>query len=369
MERFFWATLIQRASASAPAATSSPSPIRAPRSRRSPDSRGYREVFVNPADIGGRFSALSLFGLVPTALIGALGRSTCSRPARRWRTAAGRRTATNPGLELGAFIGATAANGRDKLTVVLPPSLAIARSLDRAADRREHRQARQGRAAGRRRAARAARRVRRRSRVRRHRAPIGTTVDEHGSPALEAAGHPVLHLSTRLDGLGAEFFRWEFATAVAGAALGINPFDEPNVSEAKEKTKALLGALLPHRARLPEPSRPHRRNASTSSARTSPAARRRPSSARRSPRSRRRTTSRSSRTSRRTATSRRRSPRSAPASAAAIASPARSASARATCTRPGSTTRADRTPRSRSSSPRTMRRRRRFRRWATRSRC
>jgi hypothetical protein len=61
--------------------------------------------------------------------------------------------------------------------------------------------------------------------------------------ALENAGHPILRLSTRVDGLGAEFFRWEFATAVAGAALGINPFDEPNVSEAKAKTKALLEAF------------------------------------------------------------------------------------------------------------------------------
>ena len=50
----------------------------------------------------------------------------------------------------------------------------------------------------------------------------------------------MLRLSTRIAGLGAEFFRWEFATAVAGAILSINPFDEPNVSEAKEKTKAIL---------------------------------------------------------------------------------------------------------------------------------
>ena len=70
--------------------------------------------------------------------------------------------------------------------------------------------------------------------------------------ALEAAGHPVLRLSTRIAGLGAEFFRWEFATAVAGAVLGINPFDEPNVSEAKEKTKALLAAVAA-RARCRQP--------------------------------------------------------------------------------------------------------------------
>jgi transaldolase/glucose-6-phosphate isomerase len=58
--------------------------------------------------------------------------------------------------------------------------------------------------------------------------------------ALEAAGHPVCRLTTRTSALGAEFFRWEFATAIAGAVLGINPFDEPNVSEAKDKTKAIL---------------------------------------------------------------------------------------------------------------------------------
>ena len=57
----------------------------------------------------------------------------------------------------------------------------------------------------------------------------------------------------RLDALGAEFFRWEFATAVAGAVLRINPFDEPNVSEAKEKTKALLQAYAESHE-LPEPA-------------------------------------------------------------------------------------------------------------------
>ena len=94
-----------------------------PRSRRWPDSRGYREVFVNPADIGGRFSALSLFGLVPAALI---GRSAADLLSAGETMADGCRqdNLTNPGLELGAFIGAAAANGRDKLTVVLPPSLA-----------------------------------------------------------------------------------------------------------------------------------------------------------------------------------------------------------------------------------------------------
>ena len=202
-------------------------------------SRGYRKIFLNPPDIGGRFSALSLFGLVPAALIGAPVRDMLSGAADM-AEGCRQENYTNPGLDLGVFIGFNAAEGRDKLTVVLPPSLRGARSVDRAARRREHRQARQRRAAGRRRAAGPARTTTaptaRSSRSR----PIATRPTRRGLQALEAAGHPVLRLSTRIGGLGAEFFRWEFATAVAGAVLGINPFDEPNVSEAKEKTKAIL---------------------------------------------------------------------------------------------------------------------------------
>ena len=116
------------------------------------------------------------------------------------------------------------------------------------------------------------------------------------SHALEAAGHPVLRLSTRLDGLGAEFFRWEFATAVAGAALGINPFDEPNVSEAKDKTKAMLARRTTSRGGTPRRHLGGRRRRCIR--RASPAPRRARSCARRSRRSARRTTSRFSRTCR-----------------------------------------------------------------------
>jgi hypothetical protein len=94
---------------------------------------------------------------------------------------------------------------------------------------------------------------------------IATDVDEPDAArldALEAAGHPVLRLTTRIDGLGAEFFRWEFATAIAGAILRINPFDEPNVSEAKEKTKALLAAYAAN-GTLPEPGAAARNDAVT----------------------------------------------------------------------------------------------------------
>jgi glucose-6-phosphate isomerase len=201
-------------------------------------SRGYRKVLLNPPDIGGRFSALSLFGLVPGALMGAPVRELLSGAADM---ALGCRQENhqNPGLELGIFIGFNAAEGRDKLTVILPPSLrALGLWIEQlvAESTGKH-----GRGS-----------------LPIVDEPLGRP-DEYGMDrafvvlstdrdapdasrvaALEAAGHPILRLSTRIGGLGAEFFRWEFATAVAGAVLGINPFDEPNVSEAKEQTKAIL---------------------------------------------------------------------------------------------------------------------------------
>ncbi|MGH3630293.1 MAG: glucose-6-phosphate isomerase, partial [Sciscionella sp.] len=72
-----------------------------------------------------------------------------------------------------------------------------------------------------------------------------TTPDAPESPlakALEQAGHPVFRIATTIDQLGGEFFRWEFATAIAGVVIGINPFDEPNVTDAKNRTKAQLDA-------------------------------------------------------------------------------------------------------------------------------
>jgi glucose-6-phosphate isomerase len=203
-------------------------------------SKTYREIFVNPADIGGRFSALSLFGLVPCALIGA-DAAALLRAGATMAEGCTQENHANAGLGLGAFIGAAVLGGRDKLTVVLPPSLAslglwieqlVAESTGKhgkgalpIVDEPLGRPDEYG--------------------DDRHFVAIATDrdqPDEDRLRALEAAGHPVLRLSTRLDGLGAEFFRWEFATAVAGAALAINPFDEPNVAEAKDKTKALLAA-------------------------------------------------------------------------------------------------------------------------------
>jgi glucose-6-phosphate isomerase len=208
------------------------------------ENRRYREVFINPADIGGRYSALSLFGLVPAAVIGApvdalvSGGVAMAEGCRQHNHA-------NAGLELGAFMGAAALEGRDKLTVALAPSFAMlglwieqlvaestgkhGKGLLPVVDEPLGRPDEYG-------ADRAFVSI----------ASESDAADDDRLRALEAAGFPVLRLSMRHDGLGAEFFRWEFATAIAGAALAINPFDEPNVSEAKEKTRALLTSFAAH---------------------------------------------------------------------------------------------------------------------------
>ncbi len=215
------------------------------------ESKRYRAWFLNPADIGGRFSALSLFGLVPAALIG-VEPAALLRAGVTMADGCRQENHTNAGLELGAFIGTAALNGRDKLTVTLPPSLVslglwieqlIAESTGKhgkgalpVVDEPLGRPDEYGN----------------------DRAFVSIATDRDAPDdrklaALEEAGHPVLRLTTRIDALGAEFFRWEFATAVAGAVLEINPFDEPNVAEAKAKTKSLLEAYAAS-GRLPEPT-------------------------------------------------------------------------------------------------------------------
>jgi glucose-6-phosphate isomerase len=199
--------------------------------------RGFRASFENPEDIGGRYSALSYFGLVPAALIGAplddlLGSAVAMASASGPPAPA----AESPGAALGAALGEAAGAGLDKLTLVLPEEVAglgdwieqlVAESTGKeglgivpivgeplggpdgyGADRL-----------------------------------FVASGDRTELGALERAGHPVVRLpfaGTR--DLGGEFVRWEVATAVAGHVLGINPFDQPNVQEAKDATAEVLGS-------------------------------------------------------------------------------------------------------------------------------
>ncbi len=204
-------------------------------------TQSYRRTFLNPPDIGGRYSVLSRFGLVPAALLG-VDLVALTKPARRMADDCRANIASNPGLALGAFMADQAKRGCDKLTVLLPPSMAplgpwieqlVAESTGKKG---------QG---------------------------ILPVVDEPFEDldqfgpdrafvvvltpqsvdlaatalTIERADRPLFRIQTSPEKLGAEFFRWEFATAVAGAVLQINPFDEPDVSSAKSRTKAQLEAF------------------------------------------------------------------------------------------------------------------------------
>lgn len=204
---------------------------------------GFRRTFANPPDIGGRYSALTYFGLVPAALMGIDLANLLDRADRmREGCASCVPVHENPGAWLGATIGALAKSGRDKLTLITSPGIAgfglwveqlIAESTGK-----------EGRG----------------------------IVPVAGEPLMEPTsyGDDRLFVYMRMEGgdngetdaavarlmksgqpvnrinlrdaydLGAEFFRWEMATAIAGAILGIHPFDQPNVQQAKDLTNEVL---------------------------------------------------------------------------------------------------------------------------------
>ena len=206
-----------------------------------------RRVFLNMPDIGGRYSALSYFGMVPFAVMGGDVKTMLARVVQATHACSGALgVEENPGARLGAILASLANAGRNKLTLITPPPLhtlglwieqLIAESTGK-----------EGKGivpvAG---------------------EPLGPP-DIYGDDrifayihtasskdegieqmlsALQAAGHPVLRhtLHDALD-LGEEFFLWEFATAITGALLGIDAFDQPDVQESKENTKRLLATYV-----------------------------------------------------------------------------------------------------------------------------
>ncbi len=215
---------------------------------------GFRRLFLTPPDIGGRYSVLSYFGLVPAVLTGIdiaelLNRADCMREGCTSCVPLNE----NPGAWLGAAMGSLALRGLDKLTLVSSPSIGsfglwveqlIAESTGKdgkgiipvvgeplidpsycGADRLFVYLRLEG----------------------------DDNVDTDATiESMEASGQPVVRLDLRdLYDLGAEFFRWELATAVAGAILGIHPFDQPNVQHAKDLTARMLQEYQTS-GRLPE---------------------------------------------------------------------------------------------------------------------
>ncbi len=206
---------------------------------------GFRRIFRGRPQIGGRFSALSNFGLVPAALLGIdlprfMDRTLEMVAACSAETAA----AENPGLVLGCIMGSAANLGRDKLTLIASPGMAsIGAWLEQLVAEST---GKQGKAI----------------------IPLDgesvevpeaygddrlfvylrleTAADHHQDQAvarLEQAGQPVVRIDIEdVYNLGQEWFRWEIATAVSGALMGINPFDQPDVEASKIETRKLTTA-------------------------------------------------------------------------------------------------------------------------------
>lgn len=204
---------------------------------------GFRSVAHGTPSIGGRFSALSVFGLLPACLAGLDVASLLSRAATM-AAACGPGVAApeNPGAALGLALGVLARRGRDKLSLVISPGVGalggwieqlIAESTGKRgtgivpiADEPLAAPEFYGND---------------RSFVYLRLAEAPSHEQDTAVAALEAAGQPVLRIAMKdpLD-LGAEFFRWEFATAVAGSVLGVNPFDQPDVEAAKQAARQLM---------------------------------------------------------------------------------------------------------------------------------
>ncbi|MBX2868229.1 MAG: hypothetical protein KTR18_06115 [Acidiferrobacterales bacterium] len=196
--------------------------------------KDFLRVFVNPSDIGGRYSALSFFGIVPAALYGVPVKTLLEKARVLIKSARLDSVETNPSLDLGVQMAMRALSGKDKMMLLLPETMAsfgiwveqlVAESTGK-----------QGRGI----------------------LPVCVTypgsIPEHYPDAGDAFNVVVFDhepeqnedeegisivIRSPMD-IGAEFFRWEFATAISAIGLEVNPFDEPNVSEAKQSTNHFI---------------------------------------------------------------------------------------------------------------------------------
>ncbi len=218
-------------------------------------AKNFRRVFENPSDIGGRYSALSYFGLVPAALMGMDVGKLLDRADEMMRACAADVPAeTNPGEWLGVAFATLAQKGRDKITVIASKGSATfgawAEQLIAESTGKEDKGLVpiDGEPLGK-------PVVYGRDRVFVY-LQLGKTKDAVSAnklAALEKVGHPVIHIQLRdAYDVGAEFFRWEFAIAVAGALMGIDAFDQPNVEEAKVNARRVLAQTTDDRQQITE---------------------------------------------------------------------------------------------------------------------
>jgi len=208
-------------------------------------NEGFRQIFPGQPDIGGRFSALSNFGMVPAALIGVdCQRFLESSLEMVAACAAGQAVEENPGAVLGCIMGVAASVGRDKLTLIAAPQLAsIGAWLEQLIAESTGKQGKgvipvDGESLG-------APEVYGNDRMFVYMSLDGAVdpQQERAIAELEAAGQPVIRISLAdVYELGQELFRWEMATAVAGAVLAVNPFDQPDVEASKIETRKITEA-------------------------------------------------------------------------------------------------------------------------------
>jgi transaldolase/glucose-6-phosphate isomerase len=216
---------------------------------------GYARVFYGDPTIGGRYSVLSPFGLVPAATAGISVRNLIQHARAMVRSCgADVPPAENPGIRLGLAIGLAGLEGRDKVTILSSPAItdfgAWAEQLIAESTGKEGK-----------------------GLIPIDGEPLGDAsvygsdrffidirTEDESDPehddklaALERVGHPVVRIVMKsADHIGQEFFRFEIATAVAGSVLGINPFDQPDVESAKIKTRELTAAFEKTGALPPE---------------------------------------------------------------------------------------------------------------------
>ena len=204
---------------------------------------GFRYIFYGDPAIGGRFSALSLFGVVAATLAG-LNTEKLLDEAAKAVASAKLEPAENPAVQLGLLLGMAAKAGRDKLTIFTSPEVAdlgawmeqlVAESTGKLGkgitpvDRE----------------AIAAPEIYGKDRIFAYIRYAGTADSSQDVKvaAIEAAGHPVVTIEIAdLYEIFGQFFTWEVATSVAGSVMGINPFNQPDVESAKIETRALTAA-------------------------------------------------------------------------------------------------------------------------------
>ncbi|MGE5249551.1 MAG: bifunctional transaldolase/phosoglucose isomerase [Bacteroidota bacterium] len=206
--------------------------------------RGFRRIFTADPNVGGRYSALTHFGLVPAALLGADLGKLLDRAAETQRQCGGERgkgreaVCRNPGIVLGAIIGEAAKQGRDKLTILADPPLdSFGSWLEQLVAESSGKQGK---------------------------GIVPVDLEPPGEPDLYGQDRLFIYLRRNGDreqdagrlrearfpvlefqmpdaySLGSEFFRWELATAVACHILGVNAFDQPDVQDAKDRTRAKI---------------------------------------------------------------------------------------------------------------------------------